>query len=96
MKDWFGKFPWLRYDELNDRAFCHTRIVTYNKGHMSTAIDTIEPTFISTGYTNWTDALVKKRGFAAHEQSHCYKDAVMYVVTIPATTGDIGELINEK
>ena len=23
IKDWFGKFPWLHYDELNDRTFCH-------------------------------------------------------------------------
>ena len=63
---------------------------------MSTVIDTIEPTFISTGYANWKDALVKKRGFAAYEQSHCYKHAVTCVVTIPAASGDVGELINEK
>lgn len=34
MKDWFDTFPWLHYDELNGK-------------HMSTAIDTIEPTFVS-------------------------------------------------
>ena len=39
---------------------------------------------------------LKKRGFAAHEQSHCHKHAVMCVVTIFARTGDVGELINEK
>ena len=96
MKDWFDKFPWLHYDELNDRAFFHTCIAAYNKADMSIVIDTIEPIFISTGYTNWKDALVKKRGFAAHEQSHCHKQAVMCVITVPATTGDVGELINEK
>ena len=79
MKDWFDKLPWLHYDELNDRAFCHTCIVAHNKEHMSTVTNTIEPTFISTGYTNWKDALVKKRGFAAHEQLHCHKHVVMYV-----------------
>ena len=68
----------------------------YNKEHMSTAIDTIEPTFISASYTNWKDALVKKRGFVAHEQSHCYKHAIMCVVTIPVITGDVGELINKR
>ena len=86
MKDWFGKFPWLNYDALNERTFCHTCIAAYNKGHMSTVIDMIEPTFISTGYTNWKDALVKKRRVAAHEQSHCHKHAVMYVITIPAAS----------
>ena len=96
MKDWFDKFPWLHYDELNDHVFCHACIAAYNQGHMSTVIDMIEPTFISTGYTNWKDALVKKRGFTAHEQSHCHKHAVMCAVTIPAAKGDVGELINEK
>ena len=43
MKDWFDKFPWLHYDELNDRAFRHTCIAAYIKGYMSTVIDTIEP-----------------------------------------------------
>ena len=52
MKDWFDKFHWLHYDKLSGRAFCHTCIATYNKEHMSTAIDGIEPTFTSTGYTN--------------------------------------------
>ena len=79
MKDWFDKLPWLHYGELNDRAFCHTCIAAHNKEHVSTATNTIEPTFISTGYTNWKDALVTKRGFAAHEQLHCHKHAVMYV-----------------
>ena len=68
MKYWFVKFRWLHYNELNDRAFCYTCIAAYNKGHMSTAIDTIKPTFIFTGYPNWKDALVKKRDFAARGQ----------------------------
>ena len=96
MKDCFDKFSWLHYDELDDRAFCRTCITAHNKGHTSTVIDTIEPTFSSTGYTNWKDALVKKRGFAALEQAHCHKHVVMCAVTIPAATGDIDELINDK
>ena len=63
---------------------------------MSTAIDTIKPTFIFTGYPNWKDVLVKKRDFAAREQWYCHKHAVMCEITISATTGDTGALINEK
>ena len=96
MKDWFNKYPWLHYDETNDRAFCHTCITAYNRGHMTTADDTTKSAFISTGYTNWKDALAKKRGFALHEQSNSHKHAVTCVVTIPATTGDVGELLDEK
>jgi len=75
-KDWFRKYPWLHYDEVNDRAYYHTCIVAYNAGHMKTGNHSIESTFITTGYTNWKDALAKKRGFALHEQSNCHKHAV--------------------
>ena len=94
-KEWFEKYTWLHYDELNDRAFCHTCVCAYNMGHMTSANDTLEQTFISTGYTNWKDALVKKRGFAAHEQSKCHQHAVLCTVTLPRTTADVGELLNE-
>ena len=67
----------------------------YNKGHISTAIETIEPIFISLDYTNWKNAILKKKGFGAHEQSHCHNYTVVPVVTIPATTEDIGEGINK-
>ena len=94
-KEWFEKYTWLHYDELNDRAFCHTCVCAYNMGHMTSANDTLEQTFISTGYTNWKDALVKKRGFAAHEQSKSHQHAVLCTVTLPRTTADVGELLNE-
>lgn len=71
-------------------------MAAYNKGHISTAIDTIEPTFSSADYTNWKYAFVKKIGFAAHEQSNCHKHALMCVVTILATTREGDELINRK
>ena len=94
MKD---KFPWLHYDELNDRAFCHTCIAAHNKEHMSTATNTIEPTFISTGYTNWKDALVKKE-VLQHMSNYIVinMQSCMCIVTIPATAGDVGELISKK
>lgn len=95
-KDWFKLFPWIHYDESEDRAFCHTCILAYNKGHMKAASHSMESTFISSGYTNWKDALVKKRGFAMHEQSNCHKNAVSSIIALPQTTKDIGELLSEK
>ena len=56
----------------------------------------MEPQFIATGYVNWKDALVKKRGFAAHQNSVCHKEAVDRVITIPATTGDVGEQLDSS
>ena len=46
---------------------------------MSTAIDTTEPIFISSDCTNRKNAILKKKGFGAHEQSHCHKHTVMCV-----------------
>ena len=33
VKDWFDKYPWLNYDESNDRVFCHTFVTVYQKGY---------------------------------------------------------------
>ena len=54
----------------------------------------IEPKFLETGYDNWKDALVKKRGFAAHEQSDCHKKSVEKTITLPETTEGVGELLD--
>lgn len=96
VKDWFDKYPWLHYDEGNDRAFCHTCVTAFQKGHFSTADDNLKIAFISTGYTNWKDALCKNRGFAAHESSNTHKHAVTCVISVPTTTVDVGELLNQK
>lgn len=71
--------------------YCHV-----TQGAYVNSTETIEPTFIYTGYTNWKDDLVKKIGFAAHKQSHCHKHVVMCIVTISATAGYVGVLINRN
>ena len=72
-KDWFESYPWIHYNETHVRAFCHTCVSAYKQGHLQTC-ENIEPKFLETGYDNWKDALVKKRGFTAHEQSDCHKN----------------------
>ena len=40
---------------------------------------TIDPSFISIGFSNWKDVSVKLK---AHESSNCHKEAVQKVLTL--------------
>ena len=51
----------------------------------------MEKTFISTGFSNWKDAIAK---FTKHEGSRCHKDAILKTITLPATTKDVSELLS--
>ena len=56
------------------------------------AVGNLEAAFTSTGYTNWKQASLR---FGCHEAiaSRCHKDAILKVVTLPATTHDISETL---
>ena len=89
---WFGRWPWLHYDEEQDLAFCYMSVVAYQNNHLHSA-HCLERTFISTGFSNWKDATAK---FAKHEGSQCHKDSVLKVMTLPATFGDVGEMLSSQ
>ena len=56
-----------------------------------------DPQFTRIGYSNWKNAMDKKKGFQKHALSESHKEAVARVITAPATTtGDVGELLSEK
>ena len=44
----------------------------------------------SSGFNNWKNATSL---FQKHQQSDCHKEAVDVVITLPATTKDVGELL---
>ena len=50
-------------------------------------------TYISTGYKNWKEATTI---FPMHESSRCHKDAMLKLVTLPATSHDIGETLSQQ
>ena len=90
---WFQKWPWIHYDEARDLAFCFICVKGARSKTLKTA-RTADASFISRGYSNWKDATGEKGGFCRHEASGCHKAAVEAVVTIPATTRDVGELLS--
>ena len=46
---------------------------------------------LSKGFSNWKDATIS---FRQHERSLCHKEAVEKLLTLPATTTDIGEMLS--
>ena len=70
---WFQKWPWLHYDQGEDRAFCYYCVQALKQGsiRMSSSLTTkAEDAFVTRGYTNWKDASGEKRGgFPTHERS---------------------------
>ena len=50
-----------------------------------------EATFITARFSNWKDASVK---FVKHQSSSCDREFVLKMVTLPATTRDVGETLS--
>ena len=46
---------------------------------------------VSKGFSNWKDGTV---AFRQHEESACHKEAVEKMLTLPATTPNIGEMLS--
>ena len=57
-QQWFNRWLWLHYDEDQDLAFCFSCIVAYQNNQLQSA-HCLENTFISTGFSNWKDAIAK-------------------------------------
>ena len=91
-RKWFERWSWLHYDEDRDLAFCFVCVAAYQKNLLQSA-HCLEQAFISTGFSNWKDATAK---FSKHEASRCHKDSVMKMITLPATTSDVGELLSSQ
>ena len=86
---WFDKWCWLHWDESSQRAFCFTCISACKQNRLRSA--NADVAFISRGFQNWKDATIS---FRTHEGSSCHKEAVEQMITLPATTQDIGECLS--
>ena len=77
-------------DEANDLAYCHVCVSALKQKKMKES--NAEPSFISSGYSNWKDATV---AFKKDQLSACHHKAVDVMITIPSTTRDIGEQLSQ-
>ena len=88
----FDRWSWLHYDEERDLSYCFTCIVAYHNNHLH-SVGKLEQSFISTGFSNWKDAIAK---FSKHQDSWCHQQAVLKTVTLPSTTADVGEMLSSQ
>ena len=56
-------------------------------------VPNIKKTYIYVGFTNWKEATTR---FAAHDATTCHKDAVLKMITLPATTHDVEEICSSQ
>ena len=91
---WFKKWPWLHYDQTNDRAFCFTCMKASKLGNLKVCASKSDDAFLTRGYTNWKDACGDESGgFPSHEHSQVH----MYCVGVMTKTQkDIGELLSTE
>ena len=87
---WFKKWPWIHYDQDNDKAFCFVCIKASKVANFKVCVDA----FVTRGYTNWKDASRDKRGGVVnHECSQIHK----YCVDLAMKSHkDVGELISSE
>ena len=89
---WFSRWPWLHYNEDSDSIYCFHCIRTYSQKKLI-GVSNLEKTYILTGFTNWKEATSR---FTSHEGSRYHKDALLKMVSLPATTRDIGESLSKQ
>ena len=66
----FRKWPWLLYDQAEDKMFCHTCCQAIKQGNMKPLAEKKKGTFLTVGFTNWKDAAGDEKGaFPTHERS---------------------------
>ena len=90
-RQWVDRWSWLHYEEDLDLAFCFTCFTDYQNNLLHSA-HCLEPTFISTEFSNWKDATAN----FSKQGSLCHKDSVLKTITLPATTSDVGEMLSSQ
>ena len=79
---WFERFKWLHYDERRDAACCHTCLKALQSGMLISS--NADAVFTKNGFSNWKNAMEKKKAFQKHESFHTHMEAVARYVTAPA------------
>ena len=69
------------YNEDSDSVYCFHCIMAYSQNKLL-RVSNLEQTYISTGFANWKEATSR---FASHKGSRCHKDALLKMVSLPAT-----------
>ena len=80
-------------EEENDIVFCHTCVLALKQQKMRLTAGNIDGAFASRGFSNWKDATIS---FRKHDCSNCHKEAIEKMITLPAATRDVGEMLSSQ
>ncbi len=89
---WFDKWPWLHYLENQDTVLCFTCAQANQQDKIQWSSNA-DKSFISKGFYNWKDATVK---FVQHLASSCHKEAVLKMITMPASSMNVAESLSAQ
>ena len=89
---WFDKWPWLHYCEDSNSVFCFNCMKACSENKLHSPVNA-ESAFISVGFTDWKTASER---FNNHEALKCHREAVLKMVTLPATTQNVGEYLSKE
>ena len=79
---WYDKWPWLHYREDSDSVLCFTCMNANSENKLHWSLNA-KSAFITAGFTNWKKA---SEMFNYDEMPKCHKEAVLHMITLPATT----------
>ena len=89
---WFDRWTWLHYRADNDSVVYFTCLRTHSLKRLQWSSNA-DQAFLAKGFCNWKNACVK---FDSHQASRCHKEAVLKMVSLPATTQDVGESLSSQ
>ena len=89
---WFSRWPWLHYNEDNDTVLCFTCLKADQQKKLQWSSNS-DAAFIKRGFSSWKDA---SRKFNNHQKSKTHEEAVLKVVTLPATATDVAESLSSQ
>ena len=87
---YFRSWPWLTYEESEDKVYCFTCITAARQHQVLHKRG--DPAFVRNGFSNWKDATVS---FRKHEASAVHTDAVQATLA-PKTCPDVAEMLSSE
>lgn len=89
---WCATYTWIEYSVSRDAIFCNVcRNFALKKNRLK------DQTFIVHGYRNWSNACIKSKGLAMHEQSLVHRNALLNQIESKQrveSNAEVSELLN--
>ena len=77
---------------MYDSVLCYTCKMASQQNKLQWASNS-DAAFIDRGYSNWKDACKK---FNTHQKSKTHEEAVLKMITLPATTSNVAESLSSQ